>query len=92
LLRLITNHIQLRQHLRRVQAVDTPVCSHCQEAPETVACYLLRWPTFADIGFQFLGPPGYDFLRLDYLFFAPNALSPLFDYVEATNTFADLLR
>ncbi|KAF8600581.1 hypothetical protein BDV93DRAFT_417996, partial [Ceratobasidium sp. AG-I] len=36
LFRLITGHVQLRHHLHRVQVVDSPVCTHCQEAPETV--------------------------------------------------------
>ncbi|KAF8593300.1 hypothetical protein BDV93DRAFT_424834, partial [Ceratobasidium sp. AG-I] len=47
LLQLITGHAPLQSHLSRLQVVDTRVCSHCGEAPETVAHFLLRWPAFA---------------------------------------------
>ncbi|KAG8701171.1 cytochrome P450-dit2, partial [Ceratobasidium sp. 423] len=53
---------------------------------------LLRCPTYADPRQEHLSSKGHDFLRLSFLFHAPCALEPLFDYVKATGRFSDLLR
>lgn len=92
LFRLISGHIQLQQHLHRLQAVSSPVCEHCDGAPETVAHYLLRCPRFASERYHYLESRGRDFLRLDFLFFAREALPPLFDFIRATGRFADTIR
>lgn len=92
LFRLISGHVQLRQHLHRLQAVDSPTCELCGGAPETVAHYLLRCPSSAPERYQHLESRGRDFLRLDFLFFAREALSPLFDFIKATGRFTDIVR
>ncbi|KAF8593625.1 hypothetical protein BDV93DRAFT_460654, partial [Ceratobasidium sp. AG-I] len=92
LFRLISGHVQLRHHLHRIQAVDSPTCDRCNEAPETVAHYLLRCPTLSSQRFAYLESQGTDFLRLDFLFFSPAALAPLFDFIKATSALSGLFR
>jgi hypothetical protein len=92
LYRLITGHVPLRHHLFRIQAVDSPTCQHCDEAPETVAHFLTRCPAFADERHEILGSKGRDFLHLDFLFSTREALPPLFDYIRVTGRFRDTLR
>jgi ribonuclease HI len=92
LYRLITGHAPLRQHLFRIQAVDSPTCQLCDEAPETVAHFLTRCPAVAAERHEFLGSRGRDYLHLDYLFSTPEALLPLFDFIRATGRFRDTLR
>ncbi|KAF8602155.1 hypothetical protein BDV93DRAFT_407185, partial [Ceratobasidium sp. AG-I] len=87
LFRLISGHVQLRQHLHRLQLVNSPTCERCDSAPDTVAHFLLRCPALATQRYAHLESHGYDFLRLDFLFHAPNALPYLFDYVRATSVF-----
>jgi hypothetical protein len=92
LFRLITGHAQLQQHLHRLQVVNTPVCEHCGDAPETVAHFILRCPHFASERYLYLESLGRDFLRLDFLFSAPVARLPLFDFLKASGRFTDILR
>jgi ribonuclease HI len=92
LYRLITGHIPLQNHLFRIQAVDSPTCQSCKEAPETVAHFLTRCPAVAGDRHEFLGARGRDFLHLNYLFSSPEALLPMFDFIRATGRFRDTLR
>jgi hypothetical protein len=92
LYRLITGHVPLRQHLFRIQAVDSPTCSLCNDAPETVAHFLLRCPVVENERYEFLGSRGREFLHLDFLFSSPDALLPLFDFIRATGRLRDTLR
>jgi ribonuclease HI len=92
LYRLITGHVQLRQHLHRLQLVDTPQCDLCGLEPETVTHFLFRCSHFAAQRQLHLSSHGADFLRLSYVLHATPALDPLFDYVKATGRFADLVR
>jgi hypothetical protein len=92
LYKLITGHAPLRHHLFRIQAIDSPTCPLCNDAPETVAHFLTRCTAVADERFEFLGSRGRDFLHLDFLFSSPEALLPLFDFIRATGRFRDSLR
>ncbi|KEP44880.1 putative reverse transcriptase from transposon X-element protein, partial [Rhizoctonia solani 123E] len=64
LFRLTTGHVQLRQHLHRLQLVDSPQCELCGLEPETVPHYLFRCPHFAEQRHTHLSSRGPDFLRL----------------------------
>jgi ribonuclease HI len=92
LYRLITGHVPLRHHLFRIQAVDSPTCEQCHEAPETVAHFLMRCPAYADVRHEILGFRGRDYLHLDFLFSSREALLPLFDFIRVTGRFRDTLR
>jgi ribonuclease HI len=92
LYRLITGHIPLRQHLHRIQAVDSPTCQLCTEAPETVAHFLTRCSATADERHEHLGARGRDFLHLNFLFSSSEALLPLFDFIRASGRFTDTLK
>lgn len=92
LYRLITGHVQLRQHLHRLRATDSPMCEHCQTVPETVAHYLLRCPRYSSERYLYLESLGLDFLVLDFLFSSSEALLPVFDFVRATGRFSDFIR
>ncbi|KDN43802.1 hypothetical protein RSAG8_05795, partial [Rhizoctonia solani AG-8 WAC10335] len=92
LFRLTAGHVQLRQHLHRLQLVDSPRCEHCSREYETVSHFLLRCPKYANERHEHLAARGPDFLRLFFLFHAPSALVPLFDFIKATGRFADLVR
>ncbi|KAF8600949.1 hypothetical protein BDV93DRAFT_418050, partial [Ceratobasidium sp. AG-I] len=88
LYRLISGHVQLRQHLHRLRAVDSPMCEHCPTAPETVAHFLLRCPQYASERYIYLESSGREFLVLDFLFSSREALAPLFDFIRATGRFS----
>lgn len=92
LYRLITGHVQLRQHLHRLRATDSPMCEHCQTVPETVAHFLLRCPRYSSERYLYLESLGRDFLVLGFLFSSPEALLPLFDFVRATGRLSDFVR
>lgn len=92
LFRLITGHIQLRQHLHRLQLVDSPQCELCGLEPETVTHYLFRCSGFADQRHTHLSSRGPDFLHISFILHATAALDPLFDFIKATGRFADLVR
>ncbi|EUC60825.1 reverse transcriptase from transposon X-element protein, putative, partial [Rhizoctonia solani AG-3 Rhs1AP] len=92
LFRLTTGHVQLRQHLFRLQLVDSPKCEHCGVESETVSHFLFRCQHFAVQRQEHLASRGTDFLRQAFLLHASCALEPLFDFVKATGRFADLVR
>ncbi|KAH7334627.1 hypothetical protein B0J17DRAFT_577115, partial [Rhizoctonia solani] len=90
--RLITGHVQLRQHLYHLQLVDSPTCEHCRRESETVTHFLFRCPRYATQRQEHLTSRGADFLRPCFIFHAPCALGPLFDHVKATDRFSDFVR
>ncbi|CUA67582.1 putative RNA-directed DNA polymerase from transposon BS [Rhizoctonia solani] len=92
LFRLTTGHVQLRQHLHRLRLVDSPGCDHCSREHESVSHFLLRCPRYASERQAHLASHGPDFLRLGFLLHAPDALTPLCDYIKATGRFSDLVR
>lgn len=83
LYRLITGHIQLRQHLHRLRATDSPTCEHCQTVPEAVAQFLLRYLLYSSECYLYLESLGLDFLVLEFLFSSPEVLLPVFDSMRA---------
>ncbi|KAF8599403.1 hypothetical protein BDV93DRAFT_449402, partial [Ceratobasidium sp. AG-I] len=88
LFQLTTGHIPLQSHLLRLRAVESGVCPHCGDAPETVAHYILRCQTFAAERHQHLTSAGLEFLHLSFLFSQSTVLSPLFRYIKATGRFS----
>lgn len=92
LYRLITGHIQLRQHLHRLQAADSPMCEHCKTVTETVAHFMLRCPLYSSERYLNLESLGIDYLVLEFLFSLLEALLLVFDYVRATGRFSDFIR
>ncbi|EUC60730.1 reverse transcriptase from transposon X-element protein, putative [Rhizoctonia solani AG-3 Rhs1AP] len=76
LFRLTTGHVQLRQHLHRLQLVDSPGCEHCGREHESVSHFLLRCPRYANERHEHPATRGPDFLRLSFLFHAPDARTP----------------
>ncbi|KAF8597933.1 hypothetical protein BDV93DRAFT_426313, partial [Ceratobasidium sp. AG-I] len=91
LFQLTIGHAPLNDHLARLRVVDSKLCSHCGDGPETVAHFILRCRNFAAERHQFLAARGLDFLNLSFLLSSPLALSPLFNYIRATHRFIDLL-
>ena len=47
LTQLRTNHIPLRAYLHKIKAADSPICPHCEDAPETVTHFLMFCPRYA---------------------------------------------
>ena len=47
LTQLRTNHIPLRAYLHKIKVEDSPVCPHCEDAPETVTHFLMFCPRYA---------------------------------------------
>ncbi|EUC62853.1 reverse transcriptase from transposon X-element protein, putative, partial [Rhizoctonia solani AG-3 Rhs1AP] len=92
LFRLTTGHVQLRQHLHRLQLVDSPGCEHCGREHESVSHFLLRCSRYANERHEHIATRGPDFLRLSFLLHAPGARTPLCDYIKATGRFSDLVR
>ncbi|KAF8596392.1 hypothetical protein BDV93DRAFT_455060 [Ceratobasidium sp. AG-I] len=90
LFQLTTGHVALQAHLCRLRVVESNVCPHCGEAPETVAHYLLRCRTFTAERHLHLTARGLEYLNLSFLFSFPDALAPLFAYIKATGRFSGL--
>ncbi|KAF8595693.1 hypothetical protein BDV93DRAFT_456268, partial [Ceratobasidium sp. AG-I] len=84
-------HAPLQNHLARLKVVDSQICPHCGDAPETAAHYVLRCQKFAAERHQFLATQGLEYLNLSYLLSSSSALVPLFRYIKATRRFVDLL-
>jgi hypothetical protein len=91
-IRLVTGHVQLNAHLQRIGAVPSGTCGQCGWEQETVAHFILRYPSYADVRYEFLGSLGRDFLSLNHIFFMKGALPALFRYIKATGRFIDSLR
>lgn len=91
LFRLITGHVQLQQHLHRLQVRNTPTCELCNDGPGTVAHLLLCCPRLASEPYVHLESNGRDYLHLGFLFSAPEAFPHLFDFLKATGCFIDTL-
>ncbi|KAJ1301817.1 hypothetical protein OPQ81_009045 [Rhizoctonia solani] len=91
LLRLTTGHVQLRQHLHRLQLTDSPDCEHCNKA-ESVEHFLTECTRYAEQRQEHLAPLGTDSRRPAFLLHAAAALEPLFGFIRATGRFADLVR
>ncbi|KEP45470.1 putative reverse transcriptase from transposon X-element protein, partial [Rhizoctonia solani 123E] len=92
LFRLIMGHVQLRQHLFRLQLVDSPTCEQCGREPESVTHFLLRCPRYEAQRTEHFSLRGADFLIPRFLLHAPAALGPLFDFIKDSGRFADLVR
>ncbi|EUC53470.1 reverse transcriptase from transposon X-element protein, putative, partial [Rhizoctonia solani AG-3 Rhs1AP] len=91
LFRLTAGHIQLKQHLYRLQLVDSPRCDHYRCDSETVTHFLFCCPYYATQRWEHLASRGPDYLRPAFLLHASCTLEPLFDYVKATGHFPDLV-
>lgn len=92
LFRLMTGHVALRDHLACIQCEDDNTCGSCHSAPETVAHFLLRCPSFVADRHEHLGSKDRDFLSLNFLFSNKAAIPFLFNYIKATGRFSDSLR
>jgi ribonuclease HI len=91
-IRLVTGHVQLNAHLQRIGATPSDTCGQCGLEQETVAHFILRCPTYADIRYEHLGSRGREFLCLNHLFFTKDALQALFRYIKASGRFIGSLR
>ena len=47
LTQLRTNHVPLQAYLHRFKLADSPICPHCEEAPETVTHFIMFCSNFA---------------------------------------------
>ena len=87
LTQLRTNHIPLQAYLHRFKLANSPLCPHCEEAPETVTHFIMFCPKFAIHRRQLrrrLGPRG----NLDLSILGNSKHLPdLFRFVKATDRF-----
>ncbi|KZT36756.1 hypothetical protein SISSUDRAFT_960738, partial [Sistotremastrum suecicum HHB10207 ss-3] len=87
LVQLRTGHAPLRKHLYDIQRVDSPICEACNIEPETVLHFLVdcrkrdghRLPLTLALGRAARSVP--------VLLSSPDALPPLFQYINQTQRF-----
>ncbi|KAI0730783.1 hypothetical protein C8Q76DRAFT_833383 [Earliella scabrosa] len=87
LLQLRTGHAPLYKHLAWLGKVPSATCPACGEAPESTAHFLLSCDAYAlhrAVHFSSLGRSG---RSLSVLLNSKDALSPLFQYINATGRF-----
>jgi hypothetical protein len=65
---------------------------HCENIPDTVSHLLLHCPLYDSERYIYLTSRGPEYTQLKFLLFAHEALEPLFDYLQATSKFVDLLQ
>ncbi|RPD60879.1 hypothetical protein L227DRAFT_464700, partial [Lentinus tigrinus ALCF2SS1-6] len=87
LIQLRTNHVPLQTYLARIGKVMTATCPTCEEAPETVAHYLLACPTYGLHHAVHFRPLGFSGRNLSTLLNSKDAIRPLFTYINATGRF-----
>ena len=87
LLQLRTNHVPLQSYLARIGKTPTPTCPTCREAPETVAHYLFACPTYSLHRAVHFRPLGHSGRTLANVLNKTDALTPLFNYINATGRF-----
>ena len=83
LLQLRTNHVPLQTYLGRIGKVLNPTCP-------TVAHYLLACPTYSLHRAVHFRPLGHSGRKLSTLLNTVDALSPLFNYINATGRFRSI--
>jgi ribonuclease HI len=94
LTQLRTNHVPLQAYLHKFKLADSPICPHCEEAPETVTHFIMFCPKFAAQRRQLRISLGQD-VNLDLSVLGDNKhLLHLFYYIKSTDrfeqTFGDL--
>ena len=90
LLQLRTNHVPLQTYLARIGKALTSTCPTCREAPETVAHYLFACPTYALHRAVHFRPLGHSGRTLATVLNKHDALTPLFNYINATGRFRSI--
>ena len=87
LTQLRTNHVPLQAYLHRFKLVDSPICPHCEEAPETVTHYIMFCPKFATQRRQLRSCLGQR-THLDLGILGDSKCLPdLFRFIKSTNRF-----
>ncbi|KAI0710491.1 hypothetical protein C8Q76DRAFT_586965, partial [Earliella scabrosa] len=87
LFQLRTGHVPLYRHLERIGKVLTATCPACEEAQESVTHFLLDCSTYSLHRAVHLAPLGRAGRTLSVLLNSPEAMRPLFGYINATGRF-----
>ncbi|KAF7966260.1 hypothetical protein HWV62_39401 [Athelia sp. TMB] len=88
-IQLRTGHAPLNKHLHRIKAKNSPVCTGCDMAHETVKHFLLDCPAYERIRQDTLGVLGTEARSIQTLLSHPVALKPLMKYIGRTGRFGD---
>ncbi|KAF7967641.1 hypothetical protein HWV62_33627 [Athelia sp. TMB] len=88
-IQLRSGHAPLNKHLHRIKAKDSPICTGCNLAHETVRHYLLDCPATHRLRNEMMYSLGAESRCLRTLLSHPNALKPLMKFVGKTGRFGD---
>ena len=80
-------HVPLHAHLARIRRAPSPTCPTGGETPETVAHYILLYPTYSLTRATIFAPLGRSCRALRDLLNTKRGLKLLFRFVNATKRF-----
>jgi hypothetical protein len=89
LIQLRTGHAPLNKHLYTIKCADSPVCSACEDAFETVHHFLIACPAHEPYRRALAHKLGRESRELTTLLSHPKALKPLFHYITRTRRFKE---
>jgi hypothetical protein len=81
LIQLCTGHVPLNKHLYTIKCADSPVCSACEDAFETVHHFLIACPAHEPYCRALAHKLGCESWELTTLLSHPNTLKLLFHYI-----------
>lgn len=89
LFQLRTGHAPLRKHLACIGKADSPTCSRCRAARETVTHYLLDCPAYERARRTLFYEVGRASRCVAQLFSNPELTRPLFRFIHRTKRFEE---
>lgn len=89
LAQLRLGHAPLNQHLHRLKCIESPLCPACKMEEETVAHYLIMCPAFRKHRIPLQYELKCEAKSISTLLNDPEALRPLFRYMNRTKCFQE---
>ena len=87
LFQLRVGHVPLNAHLYRLQKIDLPICSSCQQHNKMVAHYILHCATYREARRTLFYKAGRDARNIGKLLSTTELLPHLFRYIANTGRF-----
>jgi hypothetical protein len=82
--RLRSNHAPLNAFLHRIKRADSPTCTKCEQADETIRHYLFECQAFRETRRETLDGLGRDLRNTSFLFSTAKGTKALLKYVKGT--------
>lgn len=89
-IQLRTGHAPLNKHLHRMKAINSPICTGCSDAHESVEQFLLDCPKTARLRAKLTATLGREARSIRTLLSHPKALKPLMAFIGKTKRFGEV--